>query len=286
MLGLSLPPSYLAGTPVSEEAALLERTCGGAGALLEHLKNAGLASIEFRKVYEATPPNLVLAAARRVWAAGLNVTIHGTTPEAPEGRTLESLFPALGGFWDAFAEHQQHVMMTLHAYRARSGEVGALEAKTVELVRKVTEDADGRGLPLRIALELNRAKDWVDPSYTYDGLLRMGREIDHPKVGFCWDVGHATRNVTEQGLTLEPPQTFLERVIHTHIHDLSSTGQTHWPLTRGVVPLETFIKALMGAGYGGVYNLELSPIRFHQVEGVREGIDESIARLARVLDQA
>ena len=286
MLGLSLPPSYLAGTPISEEAALLEKTCGGAAALLEHLKTKGLRSVELRKVYEDTAPSLVLAAVRRVWAAGLGITVHGTTPEAPEGGTLESLFPALNGFWDAFAEHQQHVMMTLHAYRARSGKVGALEAKMVELVQKVMADADRRKLPLKLALELNRAKNWVDPSYTYDGLLRMWREIDHPRVGFCWDVGHAYRNVTEQGLTLEPPQGFLEHTIHTHIHDLSHTGQTHWPLTRDVIPLEMFVSVLERIGYAGVYNLELSPIRFHQAEGVREGIDESIARLARVLDQA
>ena len=72
MLGLSLPPSYLAGTPISEEAALVERTCGEAAGLLEHLKTKGLASVELRKVYEDTPPGLVLAAARRVWAAGLS----------------------------------------------------------------------------------------------------------------------------------------------------------------------------------------------------------------------
>ena len=286
MLGLSLSPSYLAGTPISEEAALLESTYGAANGLLEHLKKKGLASVELRKVYEDTPPSLVLAAARRVWAAGLSVTIHGTTPEAPEGHTLESFFPALNGFWGAFTEHQQDMVMTLHAYRARSGEVAGLEAKTVKFIKKVMADADRLGLPLSIALELNRAKDWVDPSYTYEGLLRMWRQINHPNVGFCWDVGHAYRNVTEQGLVLEPPQRFLEHTIHTHIHDLSHTGQTHWPLTRDVVPLEVFVGTLERAGYTGVYNLELSPIRFYQAEGVREGVDESIERLARVLDRA
>ena len=258
------------------------KTCGEPGSFLNELKIQGVASVELRKVREDAPPDLILNAAQRVWAAGLSITLHGTTPEV-SGDTLNDLFPPLNGFWNAFAEHQQGVVMTLHAYRARAGEMEPLEAKTVRLVRDILEDADRRGLPLNVALELNRAKDWVDPSYTYNGLLGMWREIDHPRAGFCWDLGHAYRNVTERGLALEPPQEFLERTIHTHIHDLSATGQTHWPLTRGVVPLEMFVEALENAGYGGVYNLELSPTRFRQAEGVREGMDSSINRLARVL---
>ena len=290
MLGLSLPPSYLAGAPRSEEAALVREACGEPAAFLGELKTQGVTSVELRKVREDAPPELVLAAAERVWAAGLTVTVHGTTPEkgGPEraGGTLAELFAPLEPLWQAFGEHQPEIMMTLHAYRARTGDVASSEAKTVELVQKVLEDADRRGLPLKVALELNRAKDWVDPSYTYEGLLRMWRRIDHPRAGFCWDVGHAYRNVTEQGLALEPPKAFLEHTIHTHIHDLSDTGQTHWPLTRGVVPLETFAEALVSIGYGGVYNLELSPTRFGRAKGVREGVDGSIDRLTRVLDQA
>ena len=284
MLGLSLPPSYLAGTPSSAEATLVRETCGEPAAFLGELRVQGVTSVELRKVRGDASPNLILAAAERVWAAGLNVTVHGTTPER-EGSTLAELFAPLEPFWRALTEHQPEVMMTLHAYRARAGEMASLETRTVELVQKVLEDADRRGLPLKIVLELNRAKDWVDPSYTYEGLLRMWRRIDHPRAGFCWDVGHAYRNVTEHGLVLEPPQAFLERTVHTHIHDLSGTGQTHWPLTKGVVPLGTFVEALVGAGYGGIYNLELSPARFGQAEGVREGIDGSIDRLTRVLGQ-
>ena len=77
--------------------------------------------------------------------------------------------------------------------------------------------------------------------------------------GFCWDIGHAFWNVTHGKMDLQAPTGFVAGVIHTHLHDLAADGQTHWPFSEGRVPLATYLEALRGVGYQGVFNLEMYP---------------------------
>jgi sugar phosphate isomerase/epimerase len=72
---------------------------------------------------------------------------------------------------------------------------------------------------------------------------------------------------------------FLDNVIHTHIHDLSPGGETHWPLTESVVPLADFVLSLKEKNYAGTYNLELRPERWQKVIDAKTGIFESISIL-------
>ena len=72
-----------------------------------------------------------------------------------------------------------------------------------------------------------------------------------------------------------PDAGFLRQVIHTHVHDLGP--RTHCALTHGVVPLDQYLDALIGEGYRGVLNLELSLERFGGP--VRESVQASIDRL-------
>ena len=53
----------------------------------------------------------------------------------------------------------------------------------------------------------------------------MVRKIPGKKIGICWDMGHSYSNVVNHKFPLFPPKEFLERVIHTHIHDPGPTGQ-------------------------------------------------------------
>ena len=69
-------------------------------------------------------------------------------------------------------------------------------------------------------------------------------------------------------------------MIHTHIHDLGP--KTHCPLSCGVIPLELYLDLLLGAGYAGLLDLELSADRFQEGRG-GDPVYASIERLAQHL---
>jgi len=69
-------------------------------------------------------------------------------------------------------------------------------------------------------------------------------------------------------------------VIHTHVHDMSPEGQTHWPLDGGRVPLARNARLLRRAGYRGLYCLELSPDRFQGRKPVAAAFLEGLRLLA------
>lgn len=281
-IGVSLPPDYLAGSAASPTARLIEERCGDASSFLAQLKAAGAASIELRKIDPDTPPRLAQKALSTVLEAGLEVSIHGYLPASWAPGAVEEMLPPLAGVIDELRTSRTESILTLHSYRAESGSLSPLVERTTSFVGALIEALEGASLPTRIALELNREKGLIDPSTTYDGLLRMRRELADERVGFCWDFGHAYRNVLAGSLPPETPAEFVARVIHTHVHDLSASLQTHWPLSEGRVPLTTYVTALESAGYGGVYNLELSPKRYREVLDVSETFLDGVRRLARV----
>lgn len=151
----------------------------------------------------------------------------------------------------------------------------------MQAVQAWLRGAAAAGLPLRLALELNRAQSRNDPGTDYASLLALHRRIAHAHVGFCWDFGHACHNVRQGRLPADPPPAFLEHVIHTHIHDLGANDRTHWPLaTPGTVPLERWLGLLAASGYAGILNIELEPARFADTVDVRRAVFASIERLA------
>ena len=81
-------------------------------------------------------------------------------------------------------------------------------------------------------------------------------EIDSPRVGACWDFGHSAANLRNGYSEMFPGDDFLKRVIHTHIHDISDEGKTHFPLTCGNLDLKGCMNRLLNTGYKGVFNFE------------------------------
>jgi len=272
---VSLPPAYLAGEPNE----LLTGALGDPATALAALRQAGATAIELRAVGAHTDPALALAAARQVWHAGGILTVHGELPAS----TPAALCPALVALCREMAQQGRCAIVTIHSYKSLEEPTSALAARTIRAVRELLHDAEEEGLPLRLAVELNRAKGGNDPSVSYRCLLSMHARIAHPHVGFCWDFGHAFSNVRQGAMTLVPPDAFLRRVIHTHIHDLYADGATHAPLTEGRLPLASVLWVLRCAGYGGIINLELGGHRQDSPAGVCAGLFASIARLVDVL---
>jgi sugar phosphate isomerase/epimerase len=285
-LGCSLPLDYLAGDgQLGAGGSSWRDAFGPAGVCLDELRCAGVRSIEIRSVGPDADPARVLRAARRVWDAGMEVTVHGRLPTPGTGSTCAEVYPSLLPLVDALSGRGCDSVITLHCYSSQEGSVQDLASRTVRTLRELVEVLTREAIPLRFALENNHVSTRVvDPGLTYDGVADMVARVGSSRIGACWDFGHGYMNVQHGVDTSGPGAAFLERVIHTHVHDLGP--RTHCPLTHGVVPLELYLDALIDLRYLGVFNLELSPERF--AGPVRELVRASIDRLVgygRRLDQ-
>lgn len=275
--GFSLHPAYLAEQDATFENVLV-RALGQPTVALERFKQMGLTCVELRAVKPGMQPELVRTAINNVTKHGLKFTIHGLLPPRDEQIGTIEGFP-LWALADEIAAMQGEVMIPLHARFAMDGALEPMIAATIASLQRLLEERDRRRAPFRFALEINRTKAKVDPSFTWDGVSSIVETVNHPALGICWDFGHAFYNYRAGLIAAEPPAAFLEKVVHTHIHDLNSNGKTHFPLREGVVPLARFCELLRCAGYDGVYNLELDPARYPNDAELGTALYDSIATL-------
>jgi sugar phosphate isomerase/epimerase len=274
-VGLSLLPAYLIGDAVRGSAAVWRDTFGRVEAFLPVVREAGVSSIEVHSIAEDADPELALHAARRVWDAGLGLTVHGRLPRQMAGTTLREVYPALVPLVEALCERGEVAILTLHCYSEQGGVARQLAERTSRALSSLLDLFQREGAPLTIALEINHVGPRVDPGITYDGIVNMIVGTGRPGIGACWDMGHAFMNVQHGQVARDPSAAFLERVIHTHVHDLGP--RTHHPLTCGVVPVDRYVGLLVEHGYRGILNLELRPERYP--ESAWEGLWASIERL-------
>jgi sugar phosphate isomerase/epimerase len=275
-IGMSLRTAYLAGDGDIIDRKLL----GDPDKWLAQLRGRGVDRIELRVVGPDTSPDQAVAAYRRVRDAGMDVSIHGALPPIDCGENWPATSPAFVQLVDLLAaDNQSPCAVALHAYAARDGNRDELASRTVARLRQMLAWIDRQAAPIHLALEVNRAKQTIDPGADYDGVLVMVSRIDHPRLGICWDFGHSCANARNDLSPLMPPVGFAARVAHTHIHDLAPSGETHWPLTEGRVPLDAYAAALRDADYAGVWNLELSPERFADAVDAPQCALDSVDRL-------
>jgi len=278
--GLSLPIDYLANDPRTDEDFMYQDHFKDAPAFLKVLKTAGVASIELRAIKATTDSKNAAVAAKHILDTELDITIHGYLPSNSDGDRFEKILPSIASIADILKQRNRSAVMTLHCYRAQNGDLSQLVDYNVNFIKRLTRMILDEKLPLKIALEINRQKKYTDPSITYDSLINLSSEIAESElVGFCWDFGHSCWNASKNYIDLTPPDEFLAKVIHTHIHDLSPGGETHWPLSESVVPLTDFVFSLKEKNYAGAYNLELRPERWQNVIDPKTGIFESISIL-------
>lgn len=261
-LGVSLPFSILHGGTASPAETSLIESSGSLSKLLDTLHDRGICSVELRMVSEAAEPADVLRAARKCHESGLSVTIHGAIYEpqtflAPYSELLASGL-------------QERYTVTVHT-------VG--DTQTPPMLAAL------RHPQLRTALENNRRRGEAHMGQSCDGVLDLARRVG-PSQGLCWDWGHYYWNLVQAGCPDRlPEQSFLRRVIHTHIHGVTN-NTTHFPLTGENLPLCRYIRALEDAGYTGVYNLELSFPRFWGCIDPYEGLIRSIDVLKEACSHA
>ncbi len=84
---------------------------------------------------------------------------------------------------------------------------------------------------------------------TYEGVLEL---IENSRTGICWDFGHSWRAVGLKKHTAQPPEAFMQKVEHVHLHDAYWTGQEyrdHEPLDTGKSPWRAYLRRLFERGY-------------------------------------
>ena len=277
-LGVSLSPGILIPGRAGETEKQVLRIFGGASALLRFLRDLGAGSVELRTVAPEDDGGEILAAAEAIWAEGMSVTVHGALPkrETPFGTAYPSMLPLLR---QARERQPGPLVFTVHACSAETGDRAAYARLTREILARWCR---GAALPgLRFALEENREKGKCDPGDSPEGVVSILEGLPEDLCGACFDFGHHCHNMQKAGLPAgtPPPETFLRRTVHTHIHALGVNG-THMPFSPETrLPLEAYLTALAGAGYGGILNLELSFERFGRIP-LREGLRDSLACLA------
>lgn len=278
-----MAPEFIAGEINDDENGYF-RAFGNISEALKRLKGMGVESIELRMVRPKTSPDLVLKALENLKRHGLGFTIHGLLPAKDDSVETVEQFP-LWSVADWIREEQGEAVVTVHSrFHAEPGEnVQTYAELTQNSLRGLLREIEAQKAPYKIALEINREKAKTDPSFTWEGVVSMVKAVNHPALGICWDMGHSFSNASRGVIPVMPPDEFASRVIHTHIHDLSPEGRTHWPLREKKVPIQEFCQILHKLGYSGVYNLEIGPDRFLEDPDIARSLYDSAETMLEIV---
>ena len=278
-IGVSIPVRLLLGEIGDGTVDMLEEIFGSTEAALEAMRGWGVTHVELRNLTPDTSSDELAEACAVLEGAGMGATMHATTPGEP--LRLEDAFPALVPCLER-AVPREPVVITFHASRGEPGTEAECARRTAAILAQLAEDVATGGLPVRLALENNRAGDLADPGATCAGVTAVLHDLDSEIVGACWDFGHMWGNLVAEAERGEPPDDFLRRVIHAHVHDFDDT--THQPLTRGNVPVARWAGFLELRDYDGIYNLELNTGRYE--DDIRSSFEQSVRILREAVTQA
>ncbi len=258
MIGMSLPYRSLLKTKDEQLKPEI---------ILPKLWDHGVRSIEFRTILPTDCPMEALRVANTVWDYGFQITVH-SKPKSVES-AVEDVFVPLTHMLSHM--RQRELIVTIHPV------VGDNAAMLIALSDHIIKNK----YPVRIALENNRKMPDGTNGDSVALVLDAVTRADRKNLGVCFDMGHwawYTANFTDTPNML-PPNEFLSKAIHTHIHayaenaenvyGATTKGSTHFPLDEWREPFSLYINAL-GYKYYGVYNVELSPNRFADIWSATE----------------
>lgn len=257
MVGVSLPFDWLLtgeGLPESREAVLLA------------LKTEGVRSIELRTVRDHHTATDVKRVAQLLWDYGFYISLHGVV-KTEENAVSELFYPLEELLKDL---RQPSVNITVHP----------IVGDNVKMLSAIADHIEKHNLPVTVALENNRLMPDKTAGDSAAYVLEVVKEVDRAQIGICWDMGHYMywwqKNHGNEPVRL-PDETFLKRVIHTHIHALSGL-KTHFPLDSYTLPLKEFLDEL-GFEYFGLYNIELEYNRFKDIHPLIPSLVGSVREL-------
>jgi sugar phosphate isomerase/epimerase len=265
-IGSASSPRWYRGTVSGLAAYLSDLRAWGAGTA-ELVLHHGPATEQFRFVHViAQDWNATFA---QYHARGIACHAHASL--APgfrlEGWHTDSAFvqaqyrPLLA-FCVRMAQRQgRAVTMVVHG----AGDTKATLQANQDATRCFLDWAAGEiprlGGGVRIAIELLRARGDRDvhAAAGRERALAVVRDCDPALVGICWDMEHDWFNgLRDPAWTPRPPDEFLNRVIHAHVHDANgATLANHYPLVFNTVPYDAMVPLLVERGYDGPLILEI-----------------------------
>lgn len=259
--------------------------------LLEAMWDRGCRSVEiYLNPFDEDYPN-ALALARHAMDRGCALTVHAATDgdfNAVRYRTHpEDVMRAHRLLLDAVenlaANYGQTVMINFHGGQGE-GDRGELVECVRLLVHRLADLMQEEYPHLRGAIEILPH----DPQFQRIGdreedLLRISEGLDISRFGLCWDMGHLQVNQSRYNYGGPASDTFVERVVHTHVHEVDHAYHDHCPLGRGVVSVRSNIERLVRRGYKGVFNLELGYKEASLYGDPLEGLFSSAEALSHML---
>ena len=242
-IGFSMHPNWVRGT-------------NGLHSFLEPLREAGLTALEFElDSNDPTWPEFgpLMEACREL---GYTLCFHAPY-RGPRN---------LAGFADEQGEEMARLLMPLYDIAAQYGPATVVVHGARSTPAERTRDllyADTLAFldwaleeypTLTLALEnLEPRPDLIKIGDSRAEVLHVVREIEHPQLGICWDIGHDV----VAGRTEAPGPLWLRQVRHVHIHDMNDEGQDHLPLLYRRVQPERWLAPVIRAGFDGIVTLEL-----------------------------
>lgn len=117
-----------------------------------------------------------------------------------------------------------------------------------------TAEEAGTGIAIENMIENMNGKHRARFGAGVGDLLWLVEELDSPRVGICWDTGHAELSGLDQGRAL---RSIGKHLVALHIADNDGEADRHWAPGRGKVDWEAVLDALRSIGYKGPFNLEV-----------------------------
>ena len=284
-IGFSLPINYVTGKLACELSTLWAGVYESVDECLRSFKGLGVTSVEISKISKETSPSQLKHAVEVVGDMGLGITIHGWLPEmgsqpdVPLG--IQELERALMKY-----QPEGLIPFTVHSHSYED----IVDASKKEVAKRTLQDLNLLCKALApksvfaVALVLCRHKERRSVGVTYDDVLSMAEQVGSENLGLCWDVGHSQANYHKEKDLRLPSEEFVKQVIHTHIHDVGAKGRTHWPVLTDQGYVRKCIDILKSSGYAGVYNLELSLLRWElSPKECRSHIESSVKNITQML---
>ncbi len=143
--------------------------------------------------------------------------------------------------------------------------------------------AKEKGLNVLIVSELQLAPSPEEHFFRIgDSYREVLETIGGTDLGLCWDTGHAYFGHLRKGLSLIPPEDFVRKVKHVHLHDVQA-GEDHQPLSAGTIPLRKYLMLLRQFNFSGDITLEFSPRAIASCGSFEEVIEDSLKRMKEAL---
>ena len=149
------------------------------------------------------------------------------------------------------------------------------QAFAAELERLAKETGTGVMPVLEHQVPPNPEERLIRVADTYEGLLHVVRGTNIP---LCWDTGHYLLSVRRHGQSLQPPQEFVDRVMHVHLHAVIE-GCDHHPVVTDSEVLAGYLRSLWRRGFRNGITLEYSIQGLKKAGGLRKAVEKSLGLL-------